>query len=641
MKANKPSADGDRSRATDLAWASLGAALGLGLALCAARADATSASPGPLSRPHVAANLACGDCHGAGADASPTRACVRCHDAAKHASTRPGHRALASRGALGCVGCHDAHGDAQGVSLEENGHFVRFGGAATSAGDLGHPTAKATVPLVSGAHCTPCHHTADVADPASRCFPRGATASVCFDEHLDPTSEAWGSAARVRAWGGAREVAMATPSVRGGAADWRPITWTVAPALSALALVIGARAVRSKRKKVPPPRPAIEPTKRRLPQIDATTCLGCYACVEVCPFDVIEVRDFVARVVRPDDCCGVVACQEACPNGSLTIADGGEKKGVPRVNAQLECEGQPGLFLAGDLTGMPLIRNAIEQAASVVDTIASRRERKGDPLDLVIVGAGPAGLSAALRSKEKKLRFEVLEQSTVASSIKGFPRGKLVLDAAVNVPLEGPLWFAETTKEELLREWSRILRRHAIEVREGERVLSATREGDAFEVRTSKGRTVRARHVLLAIGRRGTPRALPFPVRAGAEGMVSRALADARSFAGKRVLVVGLGDAAMEAAVALAAQPGTSVVVSYRGAGFSRGKARNIEALEACVARGQVKLELESTVIEARAGGAVLRTPRGEESIDVDAILALLGGAPSAELLTACGVELG
>src|SRR5262249_47468363 len=183
------------------------------------------------------------------------------------------------------------------------------------------------------------------------------------------------------------------------------------------------------------------------------------------------------------------ACEQACPNGSLRLAeDGVPLPDRPRVDGHLESLHRPGVFLAGDLTGVPLIRNAIAQGVRAVDRIAAtlpRPERVragGERVDLAVVGAGPAGLSAALRAQELGLSCVVLEQSTLAATIRGFPRGKIVHDPPIELPLEGALWLRESTKEELLAHWTRIVRTHRIDVRERRHVTGVSGERRALVV---------------------------------------------------------------------------------------------------------------------------------------------------------------
>jgi len=607
------------------------------------------ASPGPLGAAHTRAGVACADCHrdqGPSRAAASADACVRCHGA--HSSTRPGHRAMQATGALTCATCHRAHGGAADVTLASG----------------------ATVPLVPIAACRGCHDGARPRDPLRACTTPGRAPafSLCMDEHQRPSSPlpARGvcarqhGAARFVAWEAARAAAVERDPPPSGstAAPWLWVTSSLgAGGLGFAGAAFGARLRRRRSAAASNACPA--PAARvRLPQIDATSCLGCQACVDACPFDVLAVDRHVAVVARPDECCGVGSCELVCPNGSLRLAEEGAPPGErPRVDAHLESLDAPGVFVAGDLTGVPLIRNAIVQGARVAERVAERRAhaareesgRPADGVDLAVVGAGPAGLSAALRAKQLGLSCVVLEQSTLAASIRSFPRGKVVHDAPLQLPLEGALWLRECTKEELLAQWTRIVRVHRIEVREGhrvtgvERIAGAVPAGPRFVVRAeAEGavRTLRAAHVLLAVGRRGTPRRLSADVAPSAASRVLYALSDARALAGRAVLVVGLGDSAMEAVIALARQPGTTVTVSYRGAGFARGRARNVEQVERLVAAGRVRVVFGSTVARVDDAGARLRTAAGEERVPADVVLTLIGGEPSRALLRLAGVRL-
>ena len=457
------------------------------------------------------------------------------------------------------------------------------------------------------------------------------------------------------AWEAVRAVLEKTPppAVPSARAPW---LW-VGSGLGAgcVAFVGAAFAQRRRRRRgsasaLPAP---LAPAVVRLPLVDAARCLGCHACVEACPFDVLAVERHVAVVARPDECCGVGSCEKACPNGSLRLAAEGEPLADrPRVDDRLESVDRRGVFLAGDLTGVPLIRNAIAQGMRVAGNVAADVPHGGRGgaddarLDFLVVGAGPAGLAAALRGRELGLSCAILEQSTIAATLRAFPRGKIVHDPPIELPLEGSLWLRESTKEELVAQWTRIVRAHRLDVRECHRVTGLAGEAGDFTVsaETPDGaRTVRAARVLFAIGRRGTPRGLEAHVSPAAASRVVHALSDARALAGKRVLVVGLGDSAMEAIVALARQPGTTVTVSYRGAAFTRGRAHNIDQVRRLAASRRVRLVFESTVERVDERWALLRTPgRGEglEKVPVDAVLALLGGEPSRALLEGAGVRI-
>ena len=316
-----------------------------------------------------------------------------------------------------------------------------------------------------------------------------------------------------------------------------------------------------------------------------------------------------------------------------------ESRGVdiPLVSASFETN-VPGIFIAGELGGMGLIRNAFEQGRQAVeairrlDGIGSSRQ-----LDVVIVGAGPAGFSASLAAKQAGLLFVTLEQDSLGGTVAHYPRGKIVMTAPVELPLHGTVKLRETTKEALLRLWQEVEARNGLAIRYEERVLTVTRTEGGFELTTAKGRYA-SRTVVLAIGRRGTPRRLEVPGEEH-EKVVYR-LSDPEQYRGRRVLVVGGGDSALEAATELAEIAAGPVVLSYRGDAFSRAKPKNRARLEAARARRQVDVLLSSEVVEIRADRVRIAAGGREREIANDAVIVCAGGILPTAFLQTIGVGI-
>lgn len=550
---------------------------------------------------------------------------------------------------LRCVDCHRIHEDFGGVAFS-GGAATRFGPGGATELALHVPRVSAVVPVVPVAACARCHAPSAPGDPIARCLDGTGSMTLCFDEHQAVTGATLAQGTpqeRMVLWTLAKEAVAAAPTAPPAKPPDVNLLWGVV----ALAGFVGTAAVMGLRA-WPLPRRArhrasidVRPPERlRLPQVDASTCLGCSACIDACPYDVLTLEDFVAKVARPQDCCGLTTCQERCPNGSLVVHDGAPIEDRPGVAPSLESTDVPGLYMAGDLTGMPLIRNAINQGAVAVRSAkASGRRGAAEDLDLLVVGAGPAGLSAALQAKQEGLRYAVVEQGELAQSIQSFPRGKLVFDQPLSVPLIGDLWLAESTKEDLLRHWTRIARAEALPIHTQHRVTQVIAESGRFAVTCARGDEgvahFRAASVVLAIGRRGTPRTLPVDVPPRMQGHVFYSLADARSFAQQRCVVVGLGDVAMEAALALSYAPGTTVTVVARGDDFRRGKARNIAAMRAAEAAGRLQIRWLSAVAAVEEGAVVLQSPHGEQRVGADAVFVMIGAIAPWDFLGSIGVR--
>src|SRR6202023_2784764 len=357
------------------------------------------------------------------------------------------------------------------------------------------------------------------------------------------------------------------------------------------------------------------------PVIDPTRCIGCASCVKACPeqahHTVLGIVDGRAVLVSPGDCIGHGACKTACPVDAVRLVFGSERRGIdiPILTPKFEST-VPGIFVAGELGGMGLIRNALEQGRQAVEAIAERRRAKGQELDLLIVGAGPSGFAATLTAKSKNMRYVTVEQEALGGAVFQYPRGKLVMTAPATVPLIGKVNFRQTSKEALLEFWKDAERKTGIKINYQERVEEITRVGDGFTVKTNQG-TYPTRSVLLAIGRRGTPRKLRVP--GGELPKVVYRLIDPEQYKGRQVLVVGGGDRALEAAASIAELGDTQVVLSYRGDAFQRAKLRNRQRVDEASAKGQLKVLLNSQIREIRTDSVLLQQSGRDMKGDNDA----------------------
>ncbi len=378
------------------------------------------------------------------------------------------------------------------------------------------------------------------------------------------------------------------------------------------------------------------------PVIDPALCLGCGSCVRACPEKtVLGLIDGKARMIEPTLCIGHGACQNSCPTNAISLVFGTETRGVdiPMLSPEFETT-VPGIFIAGELGGMGLIKNAIEQGRQAIESAAVRARKAAggaDILDVLIVGCGPAGISASLGAMERKLKFRTIDQASMGGTVAHFPRGKVVMTAPANLPMIGEVKFGEVSKEKLLGFWQDVLAKTGLQPQFEEQVTAISRVGDLFDVTTTKG-SYRTKTVLLAIGRRGTPRPLDVPGEE-LEKVVYR-LIDPEQYAGRKVLVVGGGDSALEAACSVAEQPGTVVTLSYRGDAFSRARAKNRSRLHDMVSEGRITQMLGSHVTMINSATVVLDQGGELRPIANDDVIVCAGGLLPTQFLRDIGINV-
>jgi len=380
------------------------------------------------------------------------------------------------------------------------------------------------------------------------------------------------------------------------------------------------------------------------PEIDPTVCIGCGNCVAACPeqesHNVLGMIKKKAHLVGPTDCIGHGACKAVCPVGAITLVFGTARRGIdiPHVSPEFETN-VPGVFIAGELGGMGLIRNAVEQgrqAMAAINNLVSVGH--SNAIDVAIIGAGPAGFAATLAATEAGLKHVTLEQDELGGTVAHFPRRKLVMTQPADLPIVGNMPFREVQKETLIDFWREVEQKTGITINYSEKVeaTEATPNG-GFVVRTNK-RNYNARAVLIAIGRRGTPRTLGVPGE-DLPKVVYR-LIDPEQYQNMHVLIVGGGDSALEAAGSIAEETGTTVTLSYRSAAFSRAKPKNRDRVQDLSNDGKLNILFNSNVVSICQDEVEIATENTTEKFRNDAVIVSAGGILPSAFLKTIGIHV-
>lgn len=378
------------------------------------------------------------------------------------------------------------------------------------------------------------------------------------------------------------------------------------------------------------------------PYIDLNTCIGSAACVSECPEkDIIGIANGKATLINSSNCVGHGACFHACPVEAISLRMGTESRGVdlPHINQNFETNVR-GIYIAGELGGMGLIRNSVEQGQQAIDSIIkSKKPNPNNVTDVIIIGAGPAGISATLACKKHNLTSLTLEQDSLGGTVFTFPRSKIVMTSPMNLPLYGKVKLYDTSKDELLELWNKVIAEHQIEIKERCKVEDIVPlADDTFKVVTADGDEFISNNVLISIGRRGSPRKLNIP---GEESQkVAYRLLEPERISGKEIIVVGGGDSAIEASLLL--MDNNKVRQLVRTDTLTRCKPKNRERITAANEQGKVQLMFSTSLVSISENACMIQSGEDEnvQQVKNDLVYIFAGGILPTAFLEKPGIKI-
>jgi thioredoxin reductase len=378
------------------------------------------------------------------------------------------------------------------------------------------------------------------------------------------------------------------------------------------------------------------------PHIDLNSCIGSGACITACPEkDILGITDGVATVINTANCIGHGACFHACPVEAITLKIGTDTRGVdlPHVSETFETNFK-GIYIAGELGGMGLIKNSVEQGQQAIENmVKSKKPSIENVIDVVIIGAGPAGISATLAAKEHGLSSITLEQDSLGGTVYTFPRSKIVMTSPMDLPLYGKAKLFNTSKDELLQLWNKVISEHDIEIKEHTKVESIVPlEDKTFKIVTNTNEEYICNNVLLAIGKRGSPRKLNVPGEDSTK--VAYRLLEPENIQNKKILVVGGGDSAIESALIL--KDANETTLSYRKDKFARLKPKNREKIHEAIENDSLKVIYNSNVASINKKDVLLKLNENDETkqLENDLVYIFAGGELPTNFLEKAGVQI-
>jgi thioredoxin reductase len=377
------------------------------------------------------------------------------------------------------------------------------------------------------------------------------------------------------------------------------------------------------------------------PVVDITACIQTGACIAACPeHDILGIHNGKATTINASQCVGHGACFRACPTQAITLCIGTEKRGVdiPHIDQSFETN-VPGMYIAGEMGGMGLIRNAVEQGRQAVENLAKKIDRNVQAdYDLIIIGAGPAGISASLAAKKHNLSTLTLEQDSLGGTVYTFPRKKIVMTSPMEIPLYGKVKLYETSKSELLNLWNDVLGKNEIIIKEQSKVENIYLQDDRFTIETLTKEKYTARKVLLSIGRRGTPRKLNIPGEMSEK--VAYRLLEPELISNKKIVVVGGGDSAIETALLLINQ--NQVTLSYRDEAFRRVKPANNQRISEAIKQKLIDVRFNTNLCSIHEKHVrIVDLPTGNEyDLENDLVYIFAGGELPTQFLEKAGIKI-